>query len=103
MHKTNVIFFPSKKQAKKWRFVKYERKEAVKETKEKKRERERNSKNLKVFFPSSNTAGHESEVEERKEDKRIINVYGCSPVCIEVSAEALASLSLLSSPFFNDS
>lgn len=75
-----LYFSPSENQAKKRRFVKYERKEAVKESKEKKREG--NTKNLKVFvFPSSNIAEHESEVEERKEDERIINAYGVVHRC----------------------
>lgn len=46
------------------------------------KERERDSTNLKVFvLPSSNTAEHESEVKERKEDEGIINAYGVAHRC----------------------
>lgn len=41
------------------------------------RPRERDTETLRVFvLPSSNTAEHESEVKERKEDEGIINAYG---------------------------
>lgn len=43
---------------------------------------ERDSENLRVFvLPSLNTAGHESEVKERKEGEGIINAYGAAHRC----------------------